>query len=85
MTNDPKTTLANLIAAVFAPLTIDDALPQNAILQVFDHVDRTWIDYAEGGTATWFIEIIDTDSLVDFYRGARLIGHYGSTLLSYRW
>lgn len=83
--NDPKAELNRRITTALAPLIVNGVLPQNAILQVLDPVIHFWEDYATGGDASWFAEVIDTDAIVEVYRGARLISHNDTILLDYRW
>lgn len=83
--NDTKTELNRLISEAMEPLCVNGVLPENAVLLVFDPVWLSWAHYATGGTAEWFAKVIDEDAIVEIYKGARLISHYGTVLVELRW
>lgn len=82
---DPQQELASLIREAIISLCVNDVLPVNATLLVLDPASRRWISYATGGSAEWFIGIVDEDAITEVYRGARLLSGLGETIVNYRW
>ena len=82
--NDTKAELNRLISEAFTQLNARGSQSVTAVMLVLDPVWFSWEPYATG-TAEWFAKIIDEDSIVEIYQGARLLGHYGTVLVELRW
>jgi len=82
---NPQHELVRLITEAITPICVNGVLPTNSVLLVLDPVTRSWDHYAVGGSATWFEDVIEEDSITEVYRAARLETSLGQIVVDYHW